>query len=56
MLTFKQVMSYLVISDTTLYRLMHQGKIRAYRVGSEWRFKREEIEAYVNAHASFATA
>ena len=56
MFTFKQVLSYLAISDSTLYRLMHQGKIRAYRVGSQWRFKRDEIDAYVQANASYAIA
>ena len=56
MLTFKQTVAYLNISESTLYRLMVSKKIIGYRIGHMWRFKQAEIDAYIHAHASVATA
>jgi excisionase family DNA binding protein len=58
-LTFKQVMIYLHISRSTLYRLMWSGQLTGYKIGGSWkvinnkkryvsgtwRFKAEDIAA-----------
>jgi excisionase family DNA binding protein len=35
---------YLRVHQTTVYRLIREQKLPAFRVGSDWRFNREEIE------------
>lgn len=47
MLTPKQVMEELQISRPTLYRLIESGKLTGYKVGAQWRFRREDIESYL---------
>jgi excisionase family DNA binding protein len=45
LLTFKEAMSFLRISRSTLYRLMWSGKITGHKVGSTWRFYRRDVYA-----------
>jgi excisionase family DNA binding protein len=46
-MTLGEVAAWLHVHHTTLYRLVHQGKIPgAFRVGKDWRFKREAIEQW----------
>lgn len=46
-LTVKQVSEYLKINPSTVYRLLKAGRIPAFRVGSDWRFNREEIDLWL---------
>ncbi len=39
---------YLQIHQMTLYRLMKQNKIPAFRVGGQWRLKRDHIDKWIN--------
>ena len=48
LLTFKEAMSYLRVSRSTLYRLMWSGQLTGHKVGSTWRFYREDLRACVN--------
>jgi len=43
-LTSKQVMEYFQISKVTLLKLIHEGKIRSFKVGKNYRFKKSELE------------
>jgi excisionase family DNA binding protein len=45
LLTFKEAMDYLRISRSTLYRIMESGKLTGHKVGSTWRFFREDVRA-----------
>ena len=47
LLTLTQAASYLDISKSTLYRLLDQGRIRGFKVGRQWRFREEDLEAYL---------
>jgi excisionase family DNA binding protein len=47
LLTVKQVADYLKIDKFTVYRLVTQGKIPAYKVGSQWRFNKKLLEAWL---------
>src|SRR3974377_577040 len=43
LLTFKEAMSYLRVSRSTLYRLMWSGQLRGHKVGSTWRFYKQDL-------------
>ena len=47
MLTADEVAQMLRITRATLYKLVKQGKIPAWRVGSDLRFSREAIEKWM---------
>jgi excisionase family DNA binding protein len=47
LLTVKQVADYLKIDKFTVYRLVTQGKIPAYKVGSQWRFNRKMLDRWL---------
>jgi excisionase family DNA binding protein len=44
LLTTEQAVTYLKISKRTLFRMIHDGKIRALKVGNTYRFKKNEID------------
>lgn len=47
LLTLGQVAQYRNVDKFTVYRWLAQEKIPAFKVGSQWRFKRELIEAWL---------
>jgi excisionase family DNA binding protein len=47
LLTTKQVADYLKIDKFTVYRLVAQRKLPAYKVGSQWRFNRALLESWL---------
>lgn len=47
LLTFKEAMDFLRVSRSTMYRLMWSGQLRGHKVGSSWRFYREDLLAAV---------
>jgi excisionase family DNA binding protein len=47
LLTTDQVAQYLKIDKFTVYRLVTQKKIPAFKVGNQWRFKKNMIEAWL---------
>ncbi len=49
LLTFKEAMSYLRVSRSTLYRLMWSGQLMGHKVGSTWRFYRDDLRACVGS-------
>ncbi|MES9903988.1 MAG: helix-turn-helix domain-containing protein [Sedimenticola sp.] len=46
-LTVKEVAEYLKVNDRTVYRMAASGKIPAFKVGASWRFKLQELEAWI---------
>ena len=54
LLTFKEAMGYLRVSRSTLYRLMWSGQLTGHKVGSTWRFYREDLRACVGREISLA--
>ena len=56
LLTFKEAMGYLRVSRSTLYRLMWSGQLTGHKVGSTWRFYREDLRACVGREVSLAGA
>jgi excisionase family DNA binding protein len=47
LLTLEQVADYLNVDKFTVYRLLNQKKLPAFKVGNQWRFKRRMIEAWL---------
>jgi len=47
LLTVIQVARYLGVDRFTVYRLVTQRKIPAFRVGNQWRFKGKMIDAWL---------
>ena len=45
--TIKELSSYLKLAEKTAYRLVAEGKIPGFKVGGSWRFKKEEIDAWI---------
>jgi len=46
-LTVAELSEFLQIHRTTIYRLLRQGKLPGFRIGSDWRFSLEAIEEWV---------
>jgi PTS system nitrogen regulatory IIA component len=51
-LTIEEVAKYLRVSERTVYDWAQKGEIPAGKIGTVWRFKREEIERWVNERLS----
>jgi excisionase family DNA binding protein len=45
--TFKEAMTYLRVSRSTLYRLIESGQLPGHKVGKNWRFYREDLHGCV---------
>jgi len=46
-LTLKEVAAYLKLAEKTAYRLASEGKLPGFKVGGSWRFKRDDLEAWI---------
>ena len=46
-LTVRELAGYFRIHQATVYRLLREQKLPAFRVGSDWRFNRQEIERWM---------
>lgn len=48
LMDIRQVAAYLQINEATAYSWAQKGKIPAIKMGRLWRFRREDIEAWLN--------
>ena len=48
-LTTEEVLAYLQVNLRTVYRLIDAGKLPAVRVGRQWRFRRKDIDAWLDS-------
>ena len=46
-LTAKQVADYLHIHPLTVHRYAREGKIPAFKIGTDWRFHKKYIERWI---------
>ncbi|HEX2734336.1 MAG TPA: helix-turn-helix domain-containing protein [Polyangiaceae bacterium] len=49
LLTVKEVAALLRVSSQTLYKMLEQGGIPAIKVGSQWRFERDKVRAWLES-------
>jgi excisionase family DNA binding protein len=55
MLALEEAAGILGVSRSTMHRWQRQGRIRGFKVGRQWRFRREELEKFSRAtHPSAA--
>ncbi|MEP7116110.1 MAG: helix-turn-helix domain-containing protein [Acidobacteriota bacterium] len=47
-LTTDEVLAYLQVNLRTVYRLIDAGKLPAVRVGRQWRFRRKDIDTWLD--------
>jgi excisionase family DNA binding protein len=52
LLTIEQVATYLKVDKFTVYRLVTSRKLPAFKVGSQWRFKRKIIDAWLENNSN----
>lgn len=50
-LTTEEVLQYLQVNLRTVYRLIKAGRIPAVRVGRQWRFRKSDIDAWLESQA-----
>lgn len=48
-LTTEEVLDYLQVNLRTVYRLIKAGKIPAVRVGRQWRFRKRDLDVWLEA-------
>ena len=48
-LTTEEVLDYLQVNLRTVYRLIKAGRIPAVRVGRQWRFRKRDIDAWLES-------
>ncbi len=46
-LTIRQLAEYLMVSEKTVYRMLDRSELPAMRVGAQWRFRRQDIDAWL---------
>ena len=46
-MTIKEVAELLKASERTLYRLVRSGCLPAFKLGGMWRFRRSDIDAWI---------
>lgn len=46
-LNLEETAKYLRVSNQTIYNMIRDGRIKAYKVGREWRLLRTDIRAYL---------
>jgi excisionase family DNA binding protein len=47
LLTTEQVARYLKVDKFTIYRMVTQRKIPAFKVGSQWRYKKRLVDDWL---------
>ncbi len=47
LMTVKDVATYLAVTERTVYRLVKDHRLPAYKVGGQWRFKADMIESWI---------
>jgi excisionase family DNA binding protein len=52
LLTVEQVAEYLNVDKFTVYRLLADKELPAFKVGNQWRFKRKLIENWLKKHSN----
>jgi excisionase family DNA binding protein len=56
LLTTKEVAEYLRVNQYTIYRLVSQKKLPAFKVGSQWRFERSVLDRWLKRQLNIPPA
>ena len=55
-LTIREVAEYLKVTEKTVYTLAQQRRIPSFKVGGQWRFRREDLGAWIDAQTDDTVA
>ncbi|MBN2703987.1 MAG: PTS sugar transporter subunit IIA [Pontiellaceae bacterium] len=55
-MTIEEIAAYLRVSERTVYDWAQKGDLPGGKLGTTWRFKREDVENWVNSRLSSKTA
>ena len=55
-MTAKEVAEYLSIHPLTVHRYAREGKIPAFKIGTDWRFHKKYIEKWIKEKSSHLAA
>jgi excisionase family DNA binding protein len=51
-LTTDEVLGYLNTTPRTIYRLIRTGELPAVRIGRQWRFRRVDLDRWIERQAA----
>jgi len=54
LMTIGEVAAYLRLSKDTVYRMAQSGKIPASKVGTQWRFRQDDVDAWLEENKNIA--
>lgn len=54
LMTLEEVADYLRLSKDTVYRMANSGKIPASKVGNQWRFRKEDVDQWLEKNKNIA--
>jgi|GEM_PF-2374911 len=54
-LTVKELMAYLKLGKSKVYKLLQEGAIPASRIGKSWRIDRQEVDAWMKSQRTIPT-
>ena len=55
MMTIAEVAKYLKLHELTVRRLAREGELPAFKVGRQWRIKRDLLEAWIEERSGQGT-
>ncbi len=55
-LTIREVAKYLKMNERSIYKLAHQGLIPTVKIASQWRFRKDLIDAWLESQMAAAAA
>jgi excisionase family DNA binding protein len=53
-MTVREVAQYLRVHQTTVYRLLRTDSLPAFKVGSDWRFSQQAVEAWIKKNTDLS--
>jgi len=54
-LTTEEVLDCLKVNPRTIYRLIKTGELPAVRIGRQWRFRRADLDEWINRQRTTAS-
>ena len=55
LITLEELCNRLMISESTAYRLMRSGEIKAFKVGSHWKIPSDAVKTFIASHCKSST-
>ncbi|HYE12460.1 MAG TPA: helix-turn-helix domain-containing protein [Patescibacteria group bacterium] len=55
-LNLTEVADLLRVTNQTIYNMIKDGRLKAYKIGREWRFHRKDVQAYMTGGETYDIA